>query len=109
AAGNINKALFAPMRYAVFDLVDSEYIALAHKIGTHAVPVGTELFEYGIDWNAAPFVKSIAPLVVCPHHCMRERPDRWNDMLDQASEFLNVFLAVIYIRLDLFGAERWTL
>ena len=108
-AGDIGKALLAPVRHAVLNFVDAEHVALAHEIGTHSIPIGAELFNYRIDWNAAPLVQSADPLEIRPHHRMRKRPDCRNEMFDYASKFLSVLLAVIYYRLVLFGAERWAL
>jgi len=105
-AGNIGKALFPPMRHAVYDLVDAEHVALAHEIGTHSVPISAKLFEYRINRNAAVLIESVAPLVLRPHHRVRERPDCRNNMLDYTSEFPDVFFAVIQYCFVFFSAER---
>jgi len=103
--------LFAPVRFAVDDLVTAKgTVQLGDQIELHAWPMFADTHELRpVSRNSAALLLRNRPLDFGAKHCMRQELDRWNNMGEQARERAHVVLAVSYDVPLLFCAKWWPL
>jgi hypothetical protein len=103
----VGEALLAPVRYAIGEFVDSIWrVHLAYERAADCGPLSPNPIQLrAVEWHPAAFLLCDSPLEIRAQHCMRQRSDRWDDVLDQARECACIFLAVVQNLRAFVGAE----